>query len=163
MAAGAGDLTTRWLLGGGSLLHNLSGLAPSPAHPTPPSHPHPTPCQLQDPHHVHHRVYIASLAAAAAGHTATAGTTTVVSGTGSSLRVSHVLTHTDVVRLLWEKREALGELAAKTVEELELDAVSGRGAAHELLIVLTVVCWSFLLIGLCCWFLDLLACPALVP
>eukprot|EP00887_Chlorella_sp_A99_P000716 scaffold5.g716.t1 len=74
-----------------------------------------------DPHHVHHRVYIAA-PRDAEGHTAAAGATTVVSGKGSGMRVRHVLTHTDVVRLLFERRAELGELLGKTVEQLELDA-----------------------------------------
>jgi hypothetical protein len=39
--------------------------------------------------------------------------------------VTHVVSQSDVVKLLWANKTVLGEALAQTVEKLELDDVSG--------------------------------------
>lgn len=45
----------------------------------------------------------------------------------AALQVTHVVSQSDVVKLLWANKAVLGEALAKTVEQLELDDVSGVG------------------------------------
>jgi hypothetical protein len=40
------------------------------------------------------------------------------------LQVTHVVSQSDVVKLLWANKAVLGEALAQTVEQLELDDVS---------------------------------------
>lgn len=44
---------------------------------------------------------------------------------GPSLQVTHVVSQSDVVKLLWANKAVLGEGLARTVADLELDDVSG--------------------------------------
>uniref|UniRef100_A0A0G4GI98 CBS domain-containing protein n=1 Tax=Chromera velia CCMP2878 TaxID=1169474 RepID=A0A0G4GI98_9ALVE len=77
--------------------------------------------------HVHHRLYLCAPAQAEA-HTETKGTeVTVVSVAPGSekpgatgLKVSHVLSQTDVVRLIHKNADKFSEILSKTVDEVEL-------------------------------------------
>jgi hypothetical protein len=48
-----------------------------------------------------------------------------ISATG--LKVTHVVSQSDVVKLLWGNKTVLTDVLAASVEELELDAVRGPG------------------------------------
>jgi len=54
--------------------------------------------------------------------------TDVQQSVGPSLQVTHVVSQSDVVKLLWANKAVLGEGLARTVSDLELDDVSGGGS-----------------------------------
>lgn len=83
--------------------------------------------RIQD-HHVHHRLYVCTNAHEQKANT-TQGLTTVVNITAGSERraasgwtVTGVVSQYDVIKMLAANPDKLGEGAAKTVEQLELDA-----------------------------------------
>ena len=47
------------------------------------------------------------------------------SGRCAVLQVTHVVSQSDVVKLLWANKAVLGDNLSRTVEQLELDDVSG--------------------------------------
>eukprot|EP00775_Hariotina_reticulata_P012845 gene12845-12972_t len=78
---------------------------------------------------VHHRLFVCCNAHEQKSNTVS--NTTVINITpgserlsASGLKVTHVVSQSDVVKLLWANKAVLGDTLAKTVEELELDAVS---------------------------------------
>lgn len=49
----------------------------------------------------------------------------------AALQVTHVVSQSDVVKLLWANKQVLGDALSHTVEQLELDDVSGVDAAVD--------------------------------
>jgi hypothetical protein len=49
----------------------------------------------------------------------------------AALQVTHVVSQSDVVKLLWANKQVLGDALSHTVEQLELDDVSGIEAAVD--------------------------------
>ncbi|WIA28067.1 hypothetical protein OEZ86_010652 [Tetradesmus obliquus] len=75
---------------------------------------------------VHHRLFVCSNAREQKSNTV--ANTTVINITPGSerlsatgLKVTHVVSQSDVVKLLWANKAVLGEALAQTVEQLELD------------------------------------------
>jgi hypothetical protein len=77
---------------------------------------------------VHHRLFVCSSAHQQKSNT-TANTTVINITPGSErlsasgLNVTHVVSQSDVIKLLWANKTVLGAALAATVEALELDAV----------------------------------------
>ncbi|KIZ04066.1 hypothetical protein MNEG_3891 [Monoraphidium neglectum] len=83
--------------------------------------------RIQD-QNVHHRLYVCSAAQPARMIRSPSQKTTVVNVTPGSarldatgLKVTHVVSQSDVVKLLYDSRACLGGALSSTVEELELD------------------------------------------
>ncbi|KAI8468878.1 MAG: hypothetical protein J3K34DRAFT_394289 [Monoraphidium minutum] len=83
--------------------------------------------RIQD-QHVHHRLYVCSTAQPGRMIRSPSQKTTVVNVTpgserlaASGLKVTHVVSQSDVIKLLWNNRACFGASLASTVEQLEFD------------------------------------------
>jgi CBS domain-containing protein len=84
--------------------------------------------RIQD-HHVHHRLFVCSTAQPGRMIRSPSQKTTVVNVTpgseraaASGLKVTHVVTTGDVIKVLWDNRSVFGPSLSSSVEALELDA-----------------------------------------